>query len=132
MDGLPVEEKSGLANASKARQVGLDGVEAPVMHACGHDTHITALVATARRLAALKDHRLTADGCVVIKGQEHRSQDMNREEARQRLDELVNRAAHVPKARRPTRPSRAAKKRRVESKVLRGRVKSLRGKVTEN
>lgn len=55
MDGLPVEEKSGLANASKARQVGVDGVEAPVMHACGHDTHITAMVGTARRLAALKD-----------------------------------------------------------------------------
>jgi hippurate hydrolase len=55
MDGLPVEEKSGLANASKARQVGVDGVEAPVMHACGHDTHITAMVGTARRLAALRD-----------------------------------------------------------------------------
>lgn len=55
MDGLPVEEKSGLANASKARQVGVDGVEAPVMHACGHDTHITALVGTARRLAAMTD-----------------------------------------------------------------------------
>jgi hippurate hydrolase len=55
MDGLPVEEKSGLANASTVRQVGVDGVEAPVMHACGHDTHITAMVATARRLAALKD-----------------------------------------------------------------------------
>ncbi|WP_085808732.1 amidohydrolase [Sphingomonas sp. TZW2008] len=55
MDGLPVEEKSGLANASKVRQVGVDGVEAPVMHACGHDTHIVALLASARRLAALKD-----------------------------------------------------------------------------
>ncbi|WP_315762266.1 amidohydrolase [Sphingomonas sp. Y38-1Y] len=55
MDGLPVEEKSGLAYASKARQVGIDGIEAPVMHACGHDTHITAMVGTARRLAALKD-----------------------------------------------------------------------------
>ena len=55
MDGLPVEEKSGLPNASKARQVGVDGVEVPVMHACGHDTHIVGLVATARRLAALKD-----------------------------------------------------------------------------
>lgn len=55
MDGLPVEEKSGLPNASKVRQVGVDGVEAPVMHACGHDTHITAMVGTARRLAALKD-----------------------------------------------------------------------------
>ncbi|WP_294195418.1 amidohydrolase [uncultured Sphingomonas sp.] len=55
MDGLPVEEKSGLANASTVRQVGVDGVEAPVMHACGHDTHIVGLVATARRLAAMKN-----------------------------------------------------------------------------
>lgn len=55
MDGLPVEEKSGLSYASKARQVGADGVESPAMHACGHDTHITGLIATARRLAAMKD-----------------------------------------------------------------------------
>jgi hippurate hydrolase len=55
MDGLPVEEASGLAYASKAKQVDIDGIEKPVMHACGHDTHITGLVGTARRLAALKD-----------------------------------------------------------------------------
>ncbi len=55
MDGLPVEEKSGLPNASKARQAGIDGVESPVMHACGHDVHITSMVGTARRLAAMKD-----------------------------------------------------------------------------
>jgi hippurate hydrolase len=55
MDGLPVEEKSGLANASKVRQKDRTGVEQPVMHACGHDTHITGLVASARRLAAMKD-----------------------------------------------------------------------------
>ncbi|MEO7602474.1 MAG: amidohydrolase [Sphingomicrobium sp.] len=55
MDGLPVEEKSGLPNASRARQVDIDGVEKPVMHACGHDTHITGLVATARQLIATKD-----------------------------------------------------------------------------
>ncbi|KTT68868.1 amidohydrolase [Sphingomonas endophytica] len=55
MDGLPVAEKSGLPNASTDRQVGVDGVEAPVMHACGHDTHIVGLLATARRLAAMKD-----------------------------------------------------------------------------
>jgi hippurate hydrolase len=55
MDGLPLEERSGVANPSKVRQVGIDGVEAPVMHACGHDVHITAQVATARQLAALKD-----------------------------------------------------------------------------
>ncbi|WP_374387125.1 amidohydrolase [Sandaracinobacter sp.] len=55
MDGLPVEEKSGLANASKVRQKDRAGVEQPVMHACGHDTHITGLVGTARQLTALKD-----------------------------------------------------------------------------
>jgi hippurate hydrolase len=55
MDGLPVEEKTGLAYASKATQKGLDGVTYPVMHACGHDTHITAMVGTARQLSKLKD-----------------------------------------------------------------------------
>lgn len=54
MDGLPVEEKTGLGYASKAKQVGEDGKEYPTMHACGHDVHITAMVATARRLAATK------------------------------------------------------------------------------
>ncbi|HEY0445345.1 MAG TPA: amidohydrolase [Allosphingosinicella sp.] len=55
MDGLPVEEKSGLPYASRARQTGIDGVEVPVMHACGHDVHITSMIGTARRLAAMKD-----------------------------------------------------------------------------
>lgn len=55
MDGLPLKEASGLPNASTAVQTGIDGVESPVMHACGHDVHITALVGTARRLAAMKD-----------------------------------------------------------------------------
>jgi hippurate hydrolase len=55
MDGLPVEEKSGVPYASTARQTGVDGVESPVMHACGHDVHITSMVGTARRLAAMKD-----------------------------------------------------------------------------
>jgi hippurate hydrolase len=54
MDGLPVEEKTGLAYASKAMQKGEDGKEYPVMHACGHDVHITSMVGTARRLAAMK------------------------------------------------------------------------------
>jgi hippurate hydrolase len=54
MDGLPLAEQSGLANASTARQVDADGTEKPVMHACGHDVHITALVGTARQLMARK------------------------------------------------------------------------------
>lgn len=55
MDGLPVPEKSGLDYASTATQVGQDGVEYPVMHACGHDVHITSMVGTARKLMEMKD-----------------------------------------------------------------------------
>jgi ribosome-associated protein len=81
------------------------------------------------RLLSLKDHRITRDGVVVIKSQQHRSQDMNREEARRRLHELVDAAAVVPKARRPTKPTRASKRRRLEGKIRRGRIKALRGRV---
>lgn len=63
MDGLPIEEDSGLAYESEARQTGIDGVEAPVMHACGHDVHITALVGVARQLARL---RTAWSGTVVL------------------------------------------------------------------
>lgn len=56
MDGLPLREQSGLANASTATQVDADGVEKPVMHACGHDVHITALVGTARQMMARRDN----------------------------------------------------------------------------
>jgi hippurate hydrolase len=55
MDGLPLQERSGLAYASKQRQVDIDGIEQSVMHACGHDTHLTALIGTARQLLARKD-----------------------------------------------------------------------------
>jgi ribosome-associated protein len=81
------------------------------------------------RLLALKDQRITRDGVVVIKAQQHRSQDMNREAALARLQEIVDRAALVPKMRRPTRPTRSAKRKRLESKLRRGRIKQLRGKV---
>jgi ribosome-associated protein len=82
-----------------------------------------------QRLLALKDQRITRDGVVVIKAQQHRSQDMNRQEALERLHALVESAAHVPKTRRPTKPSRSAKKKRLEGKIRRGRIKQLRGKV---
>ena len=81
------------------------------------------------RLLALKDHRVTRDGVVVIKAQQHRSQEMNRDEALARLQELVDAAAVAPRARKATRPTRASKKRRLEGKIRRGRIKALRGKV---
>jgi len=82
------------------------------------------------RLLQLKDQRLTRDGVLVIKAQQHRSQDMNRAEALARLDAIVAGAAHVPKARRATKPTRASKKRRMEGKIRRGRIKALRAKVS--
>ena len=81
------------------------------------------------RLLGLKDQRITRDGVVVIKAQQHRSQEMNRAEALKRLQALVDGAAHVPRVRRPTKPSRSAKKKRLEGKIRRGRIKQLRGKV---
>ena len=81
------------------------------------------------RLLALQDQRLTREGVLVIKAQQHRSQDMNRAEALERLHALVQAAAHIPKARKATRPTRASKQRRLERKIRRGRIKQLRGKV---
>ena len=81
------------------------------------------------RLLLLNDKRITRDGVVVIKAQQHRSQEMNRDEALRRLQELVDGAALAPRVRRPTRPTRSSKKKRLETKIRRGRIKQLRGKV---
>lgn len=80
------------------------------------------------RLLRLGDQRVTRTGVVVIKSQQHRSLEMNRAEAIARLQALVAAAAHVPKRRRPTRPTRSSQKKRIESKVRRGRVKAFRRK----
>jgi ribosome-associated protein len=84
-----------------------------------------------QRLLALQDHRLTAEGVVVIKAQEHRSLAMNREAALARLQALVDQVAHPPIPRKPTRPTRASVQRRIEGKAHRGAVKALRGRVGE-
>ena len=82
------------------------------------------------RLLARSHHLITSDGIVVIKAQEYRSQELNREAALARLAELIKSAGVVEKVRRPTKPSRNAKRKRVESKTRRGVTKSLRGKVS--
>jgi ribosome-associated protein len=78
------------------------------------------------RLLRSGDQRITRDGVVIIKAQTHRSLELNRAEARERLEAMIRAAATVPKTRRPTRPTRASQVRRVESKVRRGRIKALR------
>ena len=83
------------------------------------------------RLLSLNDQRITRDGVLVIKAQQHRSQDMNRAEALGRLQEIVDSVAQPPRVRRPTKPTKASKRRRLESKSLRSEVKMLRGKVSE-
>ena len=80
------------------------------------------------RLLHIGDHRVTRTGVVVIKAQTHRSLEMNRTEAIARLQSLVAAAAHIPKQRRATRPTRGSQRRRIESKVKRGRIKALRRK----
>jgi ribosome-associated protein len=80
------------------------------------------------RLRSLAGSRVTADGVLVIDAREHRTQSQNREEARQRLAALVRRALVRPRRRRATRPSRAAKQRRLESKRRRSDTKRARGK----
>lgn len=84
--------------------------------------------AVKRRLLLKADQRITSDGVVVIKAQNHRSQDKNRSEALARLTELIKAALRVPRKRIPTKPGRAAKERRIESKKKRGLTKKLRGK----
>jgi ribosome-associated protein len=83
------------------------------------------------RLLAMADSRISSDGVVVIKAQQHRSQDMNRTEAFERLTEMLEAAAHVPRVRRPTEPTRASRERRLEGKAVRSHVKAGRGKVQE-
>ena len=81
------------------------------------------------RLLAWRDQRISGDGVVVIKAQDHRSLERNRADAVERLRALITEAAHVPKSRRATKPTRGSQRRRVEGKVQRGQVKALRGRV---
>jgi ribosome-associated protein len=83
------------------------------------------------RLLALGDQRVSGDGVVVIKAQAHRSLERNRQDAIERLQAMVDAAAHVPKLRRATKPTRASQRRRVEGKLQRAQVKAQRGKVAE-
>ncbi|AWQ19899.1 aminoacyl-tRNA hydrolase [Pantoea ananatis] len=81
------------------------------------------------RLLNARHHLITGDGTVIIKAQEYRSQEMNREAALQRLVNLIRELTTVKKVRRSTRPTRASKERRLEGKSRRSNTKALRGKV---
>jgi len=85
-----------------------------------------------QRLRSLAGTRMTDEGVLVIDARRHRTQAQNREDARERLAELIRQAATPPKKRRATRPSRAAKARRMETKSRRAEIKQRRGKVTDD
>jgi ribosome-associated protein len=83
------------------------------------------------RLCARRDQRITAEGVVIIKAQGYRTQERNREDALARLQALIDSASRMPRPRKPTRPSKASQRRRVQSKLKRGQLKAARGKVVE-
>ena len=87
--------------------------------------------AVKERLLGRADRRLSDEGVIVIKAQRHRSQDLNRRDALARLNELVARAAEVPAVRRPTRPTRASRERRLEGKSVRAQIKAGRAKIVD-
>lgn len=84
------------------------------------------------RLKKLAGSRMTQDGILVLTAESHRSQERNRQEAKERLVDLIKQATVVPKFRRPTKPTLGSKKRRVESKKKRGVIKKARGRVRED
>ncbi len=84
------------------------------------------------RLLEFKDQRISADGVVVIKAQQYRSLERNSFAAIERLRTLIAEAAFIPARRRATKPTRNSQKRRVDGKVLRGKVKALRGRVSDS
>ncbi|MFZ5764521.1 MAG: alternative ribosome rescue aminoacyl-tRNA hydrolase ArfB [Thermodesulfobacteriota bacterium] len=83
------------------------------------------------RLLNKADQRITADGVIIIKAQNHRSQEMNRQEALRRLRELLQSVAVVQKSRRPTRPTASSRQRRLAAKSQRSRLKSQRTRVSD-
>jgi ribosome-associated protein len=84
-----------------------------------------------QRLLKMNDHRITKEGVIIIKSQQSRSQEQNRQQALQMLQELISKALHTPKSRKATRPGKAAVEKRLQKKSQRSQVKSLRQKVTD-
>lgn len=83
------------------------------------------------RLLKLSDQRISMEGVIVIKAQQYRSQEKNREEALRRLREIIESVARIPRKRKPTKPTRSSQEKRLDNKTLRGQVKAMRGKVAE-
>ncbi len=84
-----------------------------------------------QRILNFRDNRINKEGIIVIKAQQHRTQEKNKDAALERLKEIINRALAIQKIRRPTKPSKGSKKKRMDNKARRGKTKALRGRVLE-
>jgi ribosome-associated protein len=130
---FPVDEREVEFSAIRAQGAGGQNVNkvSSAIH-LRFDIHASSLPDEVKaRLLGLNDSRITQEGVFVLKAQQHRTQEMNRSDALERLQEVIDSVASPPKKRRPTKPTYGSKQRRLEGKSQRSTIKSLRGKVDE-
>ena len=128
---FPVDEREVEFSAIRAQGAGGQNVNkvSSAIH-LRFDIHASSLPdALKQRLLSLNDSRITQEGVLVLKAQQHRTQEMNRSDALNRLQEVIDSVATPPKPRRATKPSYGAKQRRLEGKSQRSEIKSSRGRV---
>jgi len=130
---FPVDEREVEFSAIRAQGAGGQNVNkvSSAIH-LRFDIHASSLPDEVKaRLLGLNDSRITQEGVFVLKAQQHRTQEMNRSDALERLQEVIDSVASPPKKRRPTKPTYGSKQRRLEGKSQRSDIKASRGKVSD-
>jgi ribosome-associated protein len=130
---FPVDEREVECNAIRAQGAGGQNVNkvSSAIH-LRFDIHASSLPDEIKeRLLCLSDSRITQEGVIVLKAQQHRTQEMNRSDALARLQQIVDDVSNPPKARRATKPTYGSRQRRLEGKSQRSEIKNLRGKVND-